>query len=205
MKPFTLYAGDRFSRAFYVIWMLEECGADYDIVRHTFDGSMKAPEYLAINPMGKVPALKHNGAILTETAAILTHLADLHPEKNLIPAVGSPERGQYYRLLMFATHLEYAILDRRLGTSDHPRRRMTCGYGDYDSALAQLRAHLQGKENLIGGHFSALDLCYTGLLYWGVHATQTLPAEPPFTDYIQRHTARPAFRKTMEIEPPPGQ
>lgn len=197
MKPFTLYAADTPSRATHVRWMLEECGADYDIVALDFESGIKSPDYLAVNPMGKVPALKHQGEVFTETAAILTHLADLFPDKQLIPPVGTPERGQYYRWLLFGTHMEYAVIDRWLGTSEHPRRRTVCGYGDFDAALDSLRRLLDGREYAVGKQFSALDIYLSGLLAWGIMVAQTLPAEPVFTGYMNRHLARPAFARAQ--------
>ena len=99
--PITLYTHPM-SRGRTARWMLEECGATYDTVVLDYGTSMKAPAYLAINPMGKVPALTHGDIVVTEQAAICAYLADLFPEKKLAPAVGSPQRGAYYRWLFFA-------------------------------------------------------------------------------------------------------
>ena len=190
MKDFTLYTVPQ-SRGGMVLWMLEECGADYDTVVLSYD-SVKSPDYLAVNPMGKVPALKHRGQVLTESAAIVTYLAEQFPEKNLIPAAGSEERGQYYRWLLFAVHLEYAGVDKMRGLENDENIRRAIGYGDLNTAVNTLRQHLDGREYMVGKHFTALDLYYTGLLDWTVNHAGALPADSVFTSYINRHTQRPA-------------
>ena len=112
MPTLTLYTNPH-SRGANVRLMLEECGADYDTVAVAFGTEIKAPAYRAINPMGKVPALTHGDTVLTETVAIITWLAERYPQKALIPAAGSDARGEYYRWLCFALHLEYAAIDRK--------------------------------------------------------------------------------------------
>lgn len=196
MKDFTLYTVPQ-SRGGMVLWMLEECGADYDTVVLSYD-SVKSPDYLAVNPMGKVPALKHRGQVLTESAAIVTYLAEQFPEKNLIPAAGSEERGQYYRWLLFAVHLEYAGVDKMRGLESNENIRRAISYGDLNTAVNTLRQHLDGREYMVGNHFTALDLYYTGLLDWAVNHTGALPADPVFTSYINRHAQRPAAMLAAE-------
>ena len=101
IKKITFYTNPRL-RGAIVRWMLEECGAEYDVVPVHFGKEMKSEKYLSVNPMGKVPALEVDGKVIVETAAILTFLADMYPEKNLIPPVNSLERGEFYRW-MFCT------------------------------------------------------------------------------------------------------
>ena len=199
MPTLTLYTNPH-SRGTNVRWMLEECGADYDTVGVPFGAEMKAPAYRAINPMGKVPALTHGDTVLTETAAILTWLAERYPEKALIPEAGSDARGEYYRWLCFALHLEYAAVDRWRGVENNAEQRKAIGYGDFDTAFAVLQERLRGREYLIGDRFSALDLYYSGLLPWLIHRVQVLPAESVYLDYMNRHLARPAHQRAIALD-----
>ena len=197
MTQLTLYTHPR-SRGTTAVWMLKECGADFDAVLLPFNEKMKSADYLAVNPMGKVPALKAGGTVVTETAAIVTFLAEQFPERGLIPAATSPERGEYYRWLCFALHLEYAAFDRRNQVSDDEERRSAIGYGDFDTAFGTLRNHLAQNDFIVGGRFGALDIYYTMLL---AHFTRVMPVAgldcPEFDAYINRHTARAAFAETM--------
>ena len=199
MQKLTLYTNPH-SRGTNVRWMLEECGADYDTVAVRFGADMKAPAYRAINPMGKVPALTHGDTILTETVAILTWLAERYPEKALIPEAGSDARGEYYRWLCFALHLEYAAVDRMRAIENSAELRTAIGYGDFDTAFAVLKARLRGREYLIGDRFSALDLYYSGLLQWLIQRAQVLPAESVYLDYMNRHLARPAHQRAIALD-----
>ena len=199
MQKLTLYTNPH-SRGTNVRWMLEECGADYDTVGVRFGAEMKAPAYRAINPMGKVPALAHGDTILTETAAILTWLAERYPEKALIPAAGSDARGEYYRWLCFALHLEYAAVDRWRGVENNAEQRKAIGYGDFDTAFATLKARLQDRAHIVGEHFTALDLYYSGLLQWLIQRAQVLPAENVYLDYMNRHLARPAHQHAIALD-----
>ena len=203
MHHFTLYTHP-YSRGVNVVWMLKECGAQYDVKLIPFGKAMKSADYRAVNPMGKVPALKADGAVLTETAAIITFLAEQFPGKHLIPDAGSLARGEFYRWLCFAIHLEYAGLDKINRVPDTGERREAIGYGDFDTAFATLRGHLAKHDFIVGNRFSALDVYYTGLLN---HFIRVMPKrgtppvfeadEPVFAAYINRHTARPAFAETM--------
>lgn len=199
MQKLTLYTNPH-SRGTNVRWMLEECGADYDTVGVPFGAEMKAPAYRAINPMGKVPALTHGDTVLTETAAILTWLAERYPEKALIPAAGSDARGEYYRWLCFALHLEYAAVDRMRAIENSAELRTAIGYGDFDTAFATLKARLQDRAHIVGEHFTALDLYYSGLLQWLIQRAQVLPAESVYLDYMNRHLARPAHQRAIALD-----
>lgn len=199
MQKLTLYTNPH-SRGTNVRWMLEECGADYDTVGVPFGAEMKAPAYRAINPMGKVPALTHGDTVLTETAAILTWLAERYPEKALIPAAGSDARGEYYRWLCFALHLEYAAVDRMRAIENSAELRTAIGYGDFDTAFATLKARLQDRAHIVGEHFTALDLYYSGLLQWLIQRAQVLPAENVYLDYMNRHLARPAHQRAIALD-----
>ena len=199
MQKLTLYTNPH-SRGGMVRWMLEECGADYDTVAVAFGAEIKAPAYRAINPLGKVPALTHGDTVLTETLAIITWLAEHYPDKALIPPAGSDARGEYYRWLCFALHLEYAAVDRWRGVENNAEQRKAIGYGDFDTAFAVLQERLRGREYLIGDRFSALDLYYSGLLAWLIHRVQVLPADAVYLDYMQRHLARPAHQRAVALD-----
>ena len=199
MQKLTLYTNPH-SRGGMVRWMLEECGADYDTVAVRFGADMKAPAYRAINPMGKVPALTHGDTVLTETVAIITWLAERYPEKAFIPAAGSDARGEYYRWLCFALHLEYAAIDRKRAIENSEEQRTAIGYGDFDTAFAVLQERLRGREYLIGDRFSALDLYYSGLLQWFIQRAQVLPADSVYLDYMNRHLARPAHQRAVALD-----
>ncbi|MGF6148326.1 Glutathione S-transferase GST-6.0 [Kingella potus] len=200
MTQFTFYTSPR-SRGLCVAWMLRECGAAFDTVVVPFGEAMKSADYLAVNPMGKVPALKAGNTVITEAAAIITFLAEQFPERGLIPPAGSLARGEYYRWLCFAIHLEYAASDRRRHTPSDAERRKAIGYGDLDTAFGVLRDHLARHEFIVGGRFSALDTYYTMLL---AQFTRFLPVEglacDVFDAYIDRHFVRPAFGETMVWE-----
>ena len=197
MSKITLYTANP-SRGTNVRWMLAECGADYDTVVLDYS-QIKEADYLAINPMGKVPAIKHAGQVITELPAILTYLAELFPEKRLIPAAGTPERGQYYRWLSFGSQLEYAILDRWRQVSQSEKWRHSLGYGDFDTASNTLKTLLaDGREYAVGQHFSALDIYLTALLSWGMFRAQVLPNAEPFAGYMQRHLQREAAKVTLK-------
>ena len=205
MKNLTLYTHPK-SRGMSVVWMLKECGATFDTVLISYDDTtkstdhlaVKSADYLAVNPMGKVPALKADDAVITETAAIITFLAEQFPERGLIPAPDSLARGEYYRWLCFAINLEYAAFDRFFQVPSDALRRKGIGYGDLDTAFGVLRNHLAQHDFIVGKQFSALDLYYTMLL---VQFTRVKPVEgiacDVFDAYIARHTARPAFGETM--------
>lgn len=197
MSHLTLYTHPR-SRGHCARWMLEECGAQYKTVAIPFGAAMKKADYLAINPMGKVPALKENDTVITETAAIITHLAGRYPDKALIPTAGSSARGEYYRWLCFALHLEYAAVDKWRGITNNDEQRRAIGYGEYETAIQTLKTRLTNRENLIGGQFGAIDLYYSSLLAWLIHSAQVLPAETTCTDYIQRHFSRPAHIRAQQ-------
>lgn len=198
MQPITLYTNPQ-SRGRNVLWMLEECGAEYEPVLMAYGPELKSPEYLAINPMGKLPALKIGDTVITETAAILTFLAECYPEKQLIPAAGTPERGEYYRWLMFALHAEYALMDQWFKIEETEARRRAIGYGDSVSAVGTLEGFLSGKTYALGERFSVLDLYLSGLIAWATFRAQVLPADGKLMQYAAPHFQRPAFLRAEEI------
>lgn len=189
------------SRAAIVRWMLEECGADYDITPLEFHTSMKAPDYLAINPMGKVPALTHGEVVVTETAAIIAYLADLFPEKHLAPAPGSALRGSYYRWMFFlAGPVDAALTAQHLGHLDQqtPEQAFMAGYGRLDEVVETLRQAVAGKRYLCGDRFTAVDLLMASYLRWA-HMEKLLPALPEFSTYSLPLLDRPASLRSMDL------
>ena len=199
MKKITFYTNPR-SRGAIVRWMLEECGAEYDVVPVHFGKEMKSEKYLSVNPMGKSPALEIDGKVITETAAILIFLADMYPEKNLIPPVNSLERGEFYRWMFFLVQLEYAFIDKFFDVPSSEERRRSVGYGDYDTALNTLTEFLKGKKYVIGNNFTVLDLYFTATLRWAIFVGGMLPNEGILVDYMNQHLTREASVKGKELD-----
>ncbi|PVZ84318.1 glutathione S-transferase [Serratia sp. S1B] len=196
----TLYTHPM-SRGRTVRWLLEECGASYDTVILDYGASMKSAEYLAINPMGKVPALTHGDSVVTELAAICTYLADLFPEKQLAPTPGSRERAAYYRWLFFAAGpLEAAFMGKVLNQLAPPDKAMMVGYGSYELAMNTLEfAIKQGRPYLCGEHFSAVDAYLAACLSWGMQAGG-IEKRPAFERYIEPILQRPACVRAKEMD-----
>lgn len=196
----TLYTHPM-SRGRTVRWMLEECGATYDTVVLDYGTSMKAPAYLAINPMGKVPALTHGDTVVTEQAAICAYLADLFPEKKLAPPPGSAARGAYYRWLFFAAApLEAAFVGKLLGQLAPADKASMAGYGCYADAMDTLEfAITQGHPYLCGEQFTAADLYLTAALGWGMYAGG-IEKRPAFERYIQPIMQREAYVRATAVD-----
>ena len=188
------------SRGAIVRWMLEEVGAPYETVILDYGTTMKAPEYLAINPMGKVPAIRHGDVVVTEGAAICTYLADAFPEAGLAPPPGSTERGPYYRWMFYgAGPVEAAVINHSLGVQVAPEKKMMVGYGDYDTVVDVLDRHFSENEWAAGGKFSAADVYLGSQIVWGTQFG-TLPKRDSFEAYASRLTSRPAARRAQEID-----
>ena len=200
MEKITLYTNP-YSRGRIIRWLLEECGADYEVVPVPFgENGTKSADFLAINPMGKLPAVKYGDTVMTETAALVVFLAELFPEKNLIPTAGTAERGEFYRWLMFAQHAEYAFMDKWHGIPETPERKRSVGYGSFDEVVATLTAFLRGKEYALGNHFTALDVYLSGLIAWGIMWVQVLDMDSELGAFMKRHAARPAFAKSQALD-----
>jgi glutathione S-transferase len=200
MKKITLYTNPN-SRGRIIRWLLEECGADYEVVPVPYgENGTKSADFLAVNPMGKLPAVKYGDAVITETAALVVFLAELFPEKNLIPAVGTAERGEFYRWLMFAMHAEYAFMDKWHGIPETLERKRSIGYGSFDEVVATLTAFLRGKEYALGNHFTALDVYLSGLIAWGIMRAQVLDMDSELGAFMKCNAARPAFAKSQALD-----
>ncbi|WP_304166082.1 glutathione S-transferase family protein [Phenylobacterium aquaticum] len=188
------------SRGRVVRWMLEELGEPYRTEQLDYGSTMKAPAYLAINPMGKVPALRHGETVVTEGAAICAYLADAFPAAGLAPPPTSPARGDYYRWLFFAAApMESAMINKALGVAPAADQERMVGWGNYDLALDTLEKAVAGREFLAGDRFSAADLYVSGLIGWGLQ-TGGIPQRPAFQDFVARLSARPAAVRAREID-----
>ncbi|NNM77413.1 glutathione S-transferase family protein [Sphingomonas sp. ID1715] len=199
MAELTFYTNPM-SRGAIVRWMLEEVGQPYETVLLDYGTTMKAPDYLAINPMGKVPAIKHGDVVVTEGAAICAYLADAFPDAGLAPAPGSPERGPYYRWLFYgAGPVEAAVINHSLGVQIAPEKKMMVGYGDYDTVVDVLDRHFSEHEWAAGDRFTAADVYLGSQVLWGTQFG-TLPKRDSFDAYAARLTGRPAAVRAKEID-----
>ncbi|MBD8893543.1 glutathione S-transferase family protein [Roseibium litorale] len=200
MSGIVLYTNPM-SRGRIVRWMLEELGQPYETQVLDFGPQMKSAEYLAVNPMGKVPALRHGNAIVTETSACCLYLAAVFPEAGLAPAPGTPESADYFRWMLFAAGpVEAALNNARLGFEipDSPQARGQSGYGTLEMTADTLALMLaDGREYATGGTFSAADVYIGSLIQWG-RMVGTLPDRPGFADYTGRLMTRPAAVRARE-------
>ncbi|NIA55343.1 glutathione S-transferase family protein [Massilia sp. TW-1] len=179
--------------------LLEELGAPYDLhVLNLKKNEQRAPAYLAVNPMGKVPAIVHDDALVTEQPAIFIHLADLFPDAGLAPAPGDPLRGPYLRWLAFyGSSFEPAIND--VAMKREPAPPMMCPYGDFDTMLATLTRQLRAGPYLLGERFSAADVLWGTALGW-MTMFKLVPELPEVMAYIDRVSSRPAARRAAEAD-----
>ena len=193
--PITFYTHP-FSRGRVTRWMLEETGLPYTTEVLQFGSTMKAPAYRAINPMGKVPAIRHGDTVVTENAAILMYLADLVPHKQLAPAVGTPARGSYYRWLAFMAPVEALLTAKATGTLAKPAM---AGYGTEADVLNTLEGAVQGREHLAGHTFTAADLFVASLIGFYLQF-KLLDPRPSFVRFAQLHARRPAALRANAID-----
>lgn len=184
------------SRGQIVRWMLEEVGAPYDTEILDYSSGMKGETYRAINPMMKVPAVVHNGHVVTEAAAICAYLADVFPEAGLGPRKG--EKADYYRWLFFASGpLEQAVTNKTAGFEGTEQQRRMFGFGHYDLAVETLANHLAAREFVCGSRFNAADVYVGSAVMWGVQFG-TLPKLDSFVAYAERLSQREAYRRGKE-------
>ena len=194
MANLTLYHASP-SRSSVTLWMLEELGQPYDIklIRLSAGENLK-PDYLAINPMGKVPTLKHGDTIITELAAICTYLADEFPDKKLNVPIGTPKRGVYLKWLFFGPGcLEPAVIDRAAPRKEEARRAML-GYGDFDTTMNVLAKAVEKAPWLMGDQFTAADVVIGANIRWGM-IFKMIPERKEFSEYAARIVARPAAQR----------
>ena len=195
-RTITFYHNPQ-SRAAMAHWMLEEVGADYETKLLSFDkGEHKSAEFLAINPMGKLPTIVVDGTAITETPAIIAWLADAYPEAGLAPPVGSLERGSWYRWLFFGgSCIEPALIDTML-KRPAPEPKAAVGWGSYDEVLDTLERQLDPGPWLLGDTFTAADVYIGSELSWGaMFKAPRLAESPVLSAYIERCRARPAWQR----------
>jgi len=186
------------SRGRIVRWMLEEAGASYETVVLDYASTMKAPEYLAINPMGKVPAIVHDGRIVTEVAACCAYLAEAFPDAGLAPT--ADERADYYRWLFFAAGpVEAGIMDRSLGVAIPDDKQAMVGYGTFDRMVDVLEKAVSAHPYIAGDRFTAADVYVGSHVGWGVQFG-TLPKRDAFDAYLARIMGRDAAVRAREID-----
>ncbi len=183
------------SRSSVVHWMLEEIGQPYELrVLDRQHGENRGAEYLAINPMGKVPALRHGNAIVTEACAILCYLADAFPQAGLSVPLDDARRGPYLKWLFFAAGpVEAAIMDRAFPRAEQAPRA-AIGYGEFDTVMDVLAKALAKGPYLLGEQFTAADIAIGSNLRWGM-MWKMIPPRPEFTAYVERLSARPASKR----------
>lgn len=188
------------SRGRIVRWMLEELGVPYQAVLLDYGTTMKAPEYLTINPMGKVPAIQHGQTVVTEAAAICAYLADVFPQVGLAPAPDDRLRGTYFRWLFFAAGpLEAAASNRAMGFVVPLEREKMMGYGTYAAVMDVLENAVEQGEYLLGDNFSAADVYVGAHLGFGMQFG-TIERRPGFEHYWSRVSSRPAAIRAKQID-----
>ncbi len=186
------------SRGRIARWMLEETGVPYTTEILAFESSMKAPEYLAVNPMGKVPAIRHGKTVVTECAAICAYLAETFPEAGLAPT--PEERGSYYRWMFFAAGpLEAAVTNKALGFDTPADKSRMAGYGSFADVMNTLEKAVSASPFIAGNRFTAADVYVGSHVAWGL-GFGTLEKRQPFADYVARITDRPAYAKANAID-----
>jgi glutathione S-transferase len=188
------------SRGRIARWMLEEVGQPYRTEVLDYASTMKAPAYLAINPMGKVPALRHGEAVVTETAAICAYLADAFPQAKLAPPPADRLRAPYYRWLFFAAGpVEAAISNKALGFAVPPERERMIGYGNFALVMDTLEAAVSRGDYIVGDSFTAADVYVGSQIGFGL-MFGSIEKRPAFERYWQRISARPAAARAKALD-----
>lgn len=190
------------SRGRIARWMLEETGAPYETRYVRYGAEMSAPDYAAINPMRKVPAIVHDGQVVTEGAAICLYLADAFPQADLAPALD--KRAAYYRWMLFtAGPWEAATTNRSLGIDVPPEKAAMAGYGDFERTLAVMTGAVPEEGYLLGAKFSALDVYMGAQIGWGV-AFGSIPKTPKVEAYLGRIQSRRGYIRASEVDDAAG-
>lgn len=188
------------SRGRIVRWMLEEIGQPYHTELLDYGTTMKAPAYLAVNPMGKVPAIRHGGTVVTEAAAICAYLADAFPHAGLAPPPGDRLRGPYYRWLFFvAGPLEAAWTNKAMGFVVPPERERMMGYGRFETVIDVLEGAVSRGQYVVGDRFTAADVYLGSSIGFGMQFGM-IEKRAAFERYWQRLSSRPAALRAKEID-----
>jgi glutathione S-transferase len=188
------------TRGRIVRWMLEEVGQPYRTELLDMGTTLKGAAYLAINPMGKVPAIQHRGVIVTETAAICSYLADAFPQAALAPNTGDPLRGLYYRWLFFAAGpIESAVTNKALGFETPQGREVMAGWGTFAAVMDAMESALSPGPYILGERFSAADVYFGSQIGFGL-MFNSIEKRPAFERYWQRISSRPAASRAREID-----
>jgi glutathione S-transferase len=188
------------SRGRIARWVLEETGQPYRTELLDFGTTMKAPEYLHINPMGKVPAIRHGDEVVTEAAAICAYLADAFPDAGLAPPPGDRRRAPYYRWLFFAAGpIEAAATNKALGFVVPEGRGSTAGYGSLADVLNTAERLLSERDYVAGHDFTAADVYFGSQIGWGM-MFGGIDKRPAFERYWARLSARPAAVRARAID-----
>lgn len=182
------------SRAATALGLMEELGVPYDLhVLNLARGESRDPKYLAVNPMGKVPAILHDGVLVTEQPAVYLYLADLYPQAGLAPPIGDPLRGPYLRwMVYYGSAFEPAIVDRAMKRDPAPPS--TSPYGDFDTMYRTLNDQLAKGPYIVGEKFTAADILWAGSLKWTT-GWNLVPSSPEIQAYMDRVLSRPAIQR----------
>lgn len=194
----TFYTNPQ-SRGRIARWMLEEVGATYDTVVLGYADSMKADDYRSINPMMKVPAIVHDGRVVTETAAICAYLADAFPDAALAPRTPE-ERALYYRWMFFAAGpMEAAITNKSMGVEPNDQQQRMAGYGSFDLAAQVLEQAVAERRFVAGDRFTAADVYVGSAIGWYTRFGM-LPQNAAFDAYLERIESREAYKRASELD-----
>jgi glutathione S-transferase len=198
MTDLTLFHAPK-TRSFGTLLLLEELGVPHDLQVLDFAKEEQlGPAFRSVNPLGKVPTIRHRGAVVTEQVAIALYLADEFPEKGLAPPVGDALRGPYVRWMVFyAACFEPAMVDR--AQQRDAGRRMMSPYGDFDTVMQTVNAQVAGGPWFLGERFTAADVIWGTALDW-MTRFKVVPGTPEIAAYVGRVTARPAMQRARARE-----
>ncbi len=197
MAPLTLYHASP-SRSSVVLWMLEELGEPYNLkLLDLQKGEQKSPDFLAINPMGKVPTLKAGDIVVTEVSAICTWLADEYPEANLAPPVGDPRRAAYLKWMFYGPSCVEPAMFSKAFPPAQPAPLGAAGWGSFDSVMDVLAKGVDTSAYILGDQFTAADIVIGSGLRWGM-GFGLIPPRPEFKRYVDMLDERPAGRRARE-------
>lgn len=187
------------TRSLRALWVLEEAGAPYDRVRLDLSaGEQKSPQYRAINPMAKVPALTDGPLAVAESGAICAYVAEARPQAGLAPPLGDPARGRYLQWLFFSPGcIEPALLQKSTGVAISPA---SAGFGDFDRVFDVLEEALVKGPWLLGEAFSAADVMIGADLHFGMDIFKLVPERPALRAYVDRCLGRPALQRAKAID-----